>query len=262
MVYYTSSVNGLNNYVGAPPNIPANNNKVVMGCPAATPYSNGVVCMTCALPSFYNFNTNVCELCQPGLVFDVTTKTCIPQTSASFMYNSNIAQSTNFMGQVPPYNSALLTCSLTTPYFDGSTCVACSLPNYFDFATLTCQPCPPSTAFDPTNRLCTYSSPSYVTNLNNPNIFYNGNYSALQTTLSQSQLTYASVTCPGSTPFYDATTNTCIACPSSTPVFNIKYNSCMNCGPQGFFDPTIHLCISTQRVPVSLTRELMNTFNL
>ena len=60
MVYYTSSVNGVNNYIGVPPNIPPNNNKVVMGCPASQPFSNGVGCVACSLPNFYNFQTNAC----------------------------------------------------------------------------------------------------------------------------------------------------------------------------------------------------------
>ena len=183
-------------------------------------------------------------------------------TSVSNQYNSNIAQANNFMGQVPAYNPALLTCSAGTPFFDGFACITCTPPNYFDFSTFACQPCPSGTTFNPSNRLCIYPNPSYVTNMSDPNIFYNGNYTALQANISQTQVTYSLPTCPAGTPFYQATTNTCIVCPSSTPVFNIKYSSCMNCGPSAFFDPTVHICISTQRIPLSLTRELMNTFNL
>lgn len=40
-VYYTSSLNGVDNYMGNPPNIPSNNDKVVMGCPKKTPFSDG-----------------------------------------------------------------------------------------------------------------------------------------------------------------------------------------------------------------------------
>jgi len=262
MVYYTSSINGISNYIGLPPNIPANNNKIVMGCPNSTPFANGVGCVACSLPNFYNFQFNACEICRTGLTFDTTTKSCIPQTSVSNQYNSNIAIANNFMGIVPAYNPALLTCSPGTPFFDGLACITCSAPNYFDFTTLSCQPCPSGTVFNPSNRLCIYPNPSYVTNMSNPNIFYNGNYTVLQASINQQQLANSLATCPSGSPFYDATTNTCISCPSSTPIFNIVYNRCMNCGSNAFFDQTIHICVTTQRIPLSLTRELMNTFNL
>ena len=101
-----------------------------------------------------------------------------------------------------------------------------------------------------------------MTNTSSPNIFYNGNYSTIVTKTQNTQTTLGVPTCPTATPYYQTTTNTCIACPPSAPVFNIKYSRCMACGPHAFFDQTTHLCISTQRIPLSIARTLLNTFNL
>jgi hypothetical protein len=166
------------------------------------------------------------------------------------------------MGQVPPYNSAILSCPSTTPYFNGISCISCSLPAYFDFTQLSCLNCNPGYTFNPTNRLCEASNPSFVTNTSSPNIFYNGNYPALVTKVQSQQASSGASVCPPSTPYYQATSNSCIACPSGQPVFNIVYSQCMSCGPAGFFDPTTHLCLSTTRVPLSIAREFMNTFSL
>lgn len=59
-VYYTSSLNGVNNYAGNPPNIPSNNDKKVLGCPSTAPFSTGQVCLNCSVPHFFNFQTNQC----------------------------------------------------------------------------------------------------------------------------------------------------------------------------------------------------------
>ena len=166
------------------------------------------------------------------------------------------------MGQVPPYNSNLLTCPPGTPYFNGVSCITCSIPSYFDFTLLSCLNCNPGFTFNINTRLCESTSPSFVTNTSSPNIFYNGNYSTIVAQTQSTQTSLGIPTCPTSTPYYQSTTNTCIACPSATPIFNIKYSSCMSCGLHSFFDATTHICLSTQRIPLSIARELMNTFSL
>lgn len=137
-VYYTSSLNGVSNYAGTPPNIPPNNDKKVIGCPVETPFSNGKQCLACPLPRFYNFQTNQCELCSSQLIFDTNTKSCVPKTTTSTSRNSNIEKASNFMGRLPAYNSSLLTCPEGSPYFNGVACTTCQQPSYFNFQTLTC----------------------------------------------------------------------------------------------------------------------------
>ena len=261
-VYYSSSLNGVGNYIGLPPNVPVNNKKKVLGCPPTMPFSNGAQCVACPLPKFYNYQTNLCELCLSNLVFNVNTKTCVAKTSLSASKNSDITNASNFMGQVPPYNSNLLTCPPGTPYFNGLSCITCPAPSYFDFTLLSCLNCNPGFTFNVNTRLCQSTNPSFVTNTSSPNIFYNGNYSTIVTQTQSTQTSLGIPTCPTSTPYYQSTTNTCIACPSATPIYNIKYSSCMSCGPHSFFDATTHICLSTQRIPLSIARELMNTFSL
>ena len=188
------------------------------------------------------------------MVFDVATKTCAVKTSVNNSRNSDLTNAANFMGQIPPYNSNLLTCPPTTPFYNGATCITCQQPSYFDFSTLSCLNCNPGFTFNTATRQCESTNPSFVTNTSSPNIFYNGNYSSLVSKVQSTQSSLGIPACPTSTPYYQATTNTCVSCPNTTPIFNIKYGSCMSCGPKSFFDSTTHLCISTQKVPLSIAR--------
>ena len=153
-IYYTSSLTGVNNYIGLPKAVPFNNNKKIVPCPPNTPFSNGIQCLACTFPQFYNFQTNLCEVCKTGMVFDTLTRTCIARTSLNASRNSDITVATNFMGTVPPYNNLLMTCPPTTPYFDGLSCVTCMPPMYFDFTILSCLSCNPNFTFNPTTRQC------------------------------------------------------------------------------------------------------------
>ncbi len=71
------------------------------------------------------------------------------------------------MNRVPSFNANLLTCPEGAPYFNGVACITCQLPAYFDFLTLLCQNCPSGQSFNPHNRLCEYSRPSFVTDTSN-----------------------------------------------------------------------------------------------
>lgn len=48
----------------------------------------------------------------------------------------------------------LTTCPQDAPYFDGSSCIACLLPNYFDFQTEKCLTCGKDYHFDQKDKEC------------------------------------------------------------------------------------------------------------
>lgn len=83
------------------------------------------------------------------------------------------------MYQVPNFNSSLLTCPTATPYFNGTTCIACNYPMYFNFKTFQCQNCPAGLKFNTLNRQCEFEKQTFVTDTSNENVLFNGNYSTL-----------------------------------------------------------------------------------
>jgi hypothetical protein len=45
-------------------------------CPEERPYSDGVECLACEAPQFWNESAKQCSVCQPGLLYNTVTKTC------------------------------------------------------------------------------------------------------------------------------------------------------------------------------------------
>lgn len=262
-IYYSSSLNGVSNYIGTPPILASTKGKVVRPCPANTPFSNGMQCVECSTPKFFNFITNLCEKCSNDLIFNISSKSCSPKLdSATAQKNSNIGNINNFMYAMPLYNDSLSTCDQKAPFFNGAACISCDLPLYFNFKTLQCEGCPSGLKFNSQNRLCEYNNQKFISNTANPNIYYNGNYQAMADSINAKRLSDASIQlCPTSTPFYQATTNQCIACPPDLPIFNLKYSKCISCGADSSFDPASRICIYNKKVGLSLERTLMNTFS-
>lgn len=213
-IYYSNSLNGVSNYIGLPPILTNSSNKIVNSCPPEAPFSSGKVCISCSVPKFYNFNTNNCEMCGSGLTFNSTTMSCQLVTLSSSAQNSNVENASNFMYQMPQFNSSLSTCTASAPFFNGMSCVSCSLPSFFNFKTLTCTNCLPQQSFNAQNRQCVYTNQTSVTDTTNPSIYYNGNYNSLVNSIQSTTSTNPNITvCPTNSPFYDATSNQCISCP-------------------------------------------------
>lgn len=67
-------------------------------------------------------------------------------------------------GQV--YNSTTNQCECPkyAPFFDGSKCLACYLPNYWDTFSLKCLTCPSGQFYNLTSKLCVYCPVGYTFN--------------------------------------------------------------------------------------------------
>ena len=89
-VLYVSSLSGVTNYIGNPPNAPATTDKKILGCPVDKPFSNGQQCVACEMPKFFNFQTNQCELCATDLSFDLNFRKCVAKTTTSMSRNNNL----------------------------------------------------------------------------------------------------------------------------------------------------------------------------
>jgi hypothetical protein len=63
-----------------------------------------------------------------------------------------MAAMNNYKGTIPNFNSQLATCPTDKPFFNGNQCIACSLPSYVNFNTLTCTNCNSGYSFNVYNR--------------------------------------------------------------------------------------------------------------
>ena len=164
------------NYLGTPPTVDPAFEKVAP-CPIDRPYYNGNSCIQCTLPNYFSFEVNQCLVCPAEFSFDLGTHKCVRIQSTRF--NSNMISLNNFVGTIPDYNSQLATCPADQPFFNGNSCIPCSLPNYADFGTLSCQACSSGFSFNTENRQCVISKPQFYTNTKASNIYYNGNFNTV-----------------------------------------------------------------------------------
>jgi hypothetical protein len=106
----------------------------------------------------------------------------ISNTTLNSSYkNSYLAFDGNFYGKIPTFASDKQSCDVSLPYFNGSQCIKCELPNYFNFETLKCEVCSSGLNFSITSRLCEVplSKFKYYSNLNSEYTLYNGDPSEL-----------------------------------------------------------------------------------
>lgn len=121
-------------------------------CPQDKPFTNGVICIACVLPQFFNMENGQCQSCPNGLLFNLTTRSCGGGTGTKF--NSYLLGQRNFVGKVPIYQSLLGVCSKDKRYFNGVECIVCEIPKFFNFFTLSCETCPLKYTFDTTIQAC------------------------------------------------------------------------------------------------------------
>lgn len=69
-------------------------------------------------------------------------------------FNTNLVGLKNYQGEVPEFNENLKTCPENEPFFDGDSCIGCSLPQFVDFDTDSCKYCPDDKHFNILNRQC------------------------------------------------------------------------------------------------------------
>lgn len=107
-------------------------NKGANLCPATTPYVNtDNHCINCQY--IYDVNLKNCVTCPPNSKFNQSIHQCDSSNGETVLKNSN-PEVQNFIGKKPDLILNLTTCPKTEPFFNGTACITCELPNYFDFS--------------------------------------------------------------------------------------------------------------------------------
>jgi hypothetical protein len=104
------------------------------------------------------------------------------------------------------------------------------------------------------------TTPNFYTNINANNIFYNGDFNTVKSSIEALKQQYPSIKqCPIDTPYFDATQGICITCTTVYPLFDYKYNKCTACAGESTYNPTSRICILGGRVSATVERMIMNT---
>jgi hypothetical protein len=110
----------------------------------------------------FDWSKKICTSCNNSFVYNSTTKHCDAPT---FLVN-NVANLSGIL--LPPnttlqqyqqslvsnQNANLVSCPLTTPFFDGSKCLSCPSNQYFSVTIRGCQTCPPQQIYNQTTCHC------------------------------------------------------------------------------------------------------------
>lgn len=167
--------------------------------------------------------------------------------------NNNMDTITNYIGKIPDFNPAFVTCPSDRPFYSGGQCTVCSLPYYIDFNTNTCTQCQNGYMFNTGNRQCIVGQPNYYTDTKATNIFYNGDFNNVITDINKQKTQFVGIQqCPSDKPYFNASTNTCITCPTEFPLFDYKFNRCIACTGQSFYNADSRTCLLEGRVSATV----------
>lgn len=104
----------------------------VTNCPASAPFvlAGTTNCSNCYDPTpLFDVSTSKCVACPSHSVYDANQRQCITNVTCP---------------QGATYNSAANTCvcASVNPFYNGTVCVSCYLPNYWNKTSLSCMSCP------------------------------------------------------------------------------------------------------------------------
>jgi len=88
-------------------------------CPEGQPFFNGMNCISCSLPLYFDFTTSACSTCPTSEKFDPATKKCILDAS-KVLYVSSLSGVSNYIGSPPNIPSTtdkkILGCPVDKPF--------------------------------------------------------------------------------------------------------------------------------------------------
>lgn len=141
-------------------------------------------------------------------------------------------------------------CPSTSPYFDGTKCIACPQNQLFSITIKTCQTCPSDTIYSTSTFHC--EPVHYYTSLSTSDQWLSVQKTKDQ--LLQQEKQNASVSnskpCPPEKPFFNGAQ--CIACAAPTPLFSFDSGACASCVNGTVFSSNLHSCVFAQQMQTNL----------
>lgn len=109
-------------------------------CPKSAPYEINGECIACNAPFEWKVDVNTCQLkvnncAQPEALTTPTVQTC----TSNFVWDNKVQQ---------------CVCPPNLPFNDGTKCLQCNLPQYWDHNLKQCLYCPQNQYFNTVSRTC------------------------------------------------------------------------------------------------------------
>jgi hypothetical protein len=119
-----------------------------LNCPSTAPYWNGLSCVACSLPNYWNSVTQQCLTCPSGSYYNTTLLQCLTCPAGyTFDFSRYLCVSSTT-------NGSTTNCPLNSQFWNGQSCITCNLPNYWNYNSNSCVSCPVGTNYDTFQKLC------------------------------------------------------------------------------------------------------------
>lgn len=188
----------------------------ITNCPIDFPFFDGKQCIQCNPPTpVFDISQKKCFACPPETHIDNAQKKCVPDKHyTNFSTVSNWAPES---GPFPTPDPDATPCPSTAPYYNGTFCIQCPMPKYFDIPSQSCQYCPNGTVFGLNEKACVTSLKNMLTKLSGtrwvtPTNNFTNVLKERAAILDENKTSGMYRECPAETPYYDGIT--CISCPN------------------------------------------------
>lgn len=125
----------------------------ITNCPIEYPFFDGKKCIQCpAATPIFDISQKNCYACPFDYHIDNSQKKCIAN-----VHYTNWTGLPNYFPSTGPFpvpSDDATPCNSSSPYYNGTSCIPCALPKYFDIASQTCKHCPNGQAFDLSEKQC------------------------------------------------------------------------------------------------------------
>jgi hypothetical protein len=185
-------------------------------CPNLTPYYDGTRCLACSSPNFWSQQQSMCLTCPGNTHYNVTLLQCVACPNG-----------TTF--DVNTYTCLYTSCPPSQPFWDGSKCVSCYLPQYWNYQVNSCTNCPAGTNYDIEVNQCVVCQSGYTYD-----------YTIFKCVQQSNNGTSGS--CPSNT-FWNG--QTCVTC-FLPNYWNIDTQKCETCSVGLNYDVTVKQCVKCQ----------------
>lgn len=122
----------------------------ITNCPIEAPFFDGKQCITCnATAPAFDISQKKCVACPADSRVDNAQKKCAPN-----QHYTDWTKLVNYSPEVDNFTKPqdATPCNSTAPFYNGTQCIACAAPNFFNRSTNSCQACPAKSVFNPNTK--------------------------------------------------------------------------------------------------------------
>lgn len=223
--------------------VPAN------ACPLATPYYDGIACISCPEPyPLFDNATKKCVQCDPYHFFNSSSRVCQNRPLLFISANFTDVEATakvslpaykaELLNKVNNSGNAIVVKCKPEEYSNDTSCFTCPPGERFNLELKQCTKC--NGTIDTTTLICKPLT-TKLSLLDANNTIWGANKTKADYEKLQASVTGPTEKCPQDKP-YAVKGLTCMTCNTTHPYFDLSKEECVGCPKDLYYDSVAHLC--------------------